>query len=148
MDSGQKTAIKYDKKAFSDFFGNDANVVFAVIFGSAKNGTIRPGSDLDLAAYFHKPPQGTEELAYYSRLCEVDSRVERIDFVNLNRANEILAFEAINGNFICKNDIEKTAGFFSLVSREYEDVMCNIDHQYSLQGNPHQKNTGAMNHAI
>jgi hypothetical protein len=59
--------------------------------------------------------------------------VERIDLVVLNADNPILAFEAISGRFLCKNDLEKTAAFFSLVCREYEDVMANLEDQQKMR---------------
>ena len=130
---GQKNTIRYSKELFANHFRNDSNVVFAVIFGSSKGGIIKHGSDLDIGVYFHNPPKGVEEFEYYSKLCDINNKIERIDFVNLNRANTILAFEAIKGDFICKNDVEKTAGVFSLVCREYEDVMSSIEYQYSLR---------------
>jgi len=130
---GQKNTITYSKESFADYFRNDSNVVFAVIFGSSKDGIIKHGSDLDIGVYFHDPPKGIDEFDYYCKLSSIDNRIERIDFVNLNRANTILAFEAIKGEFICKNDPEQTAGFFSLVCREYEDVISSIEYQYSLR---------------
>jgi len=55
--------------------------------------------------------------------------VEKVDLVVLNQADPILAFEAISGRFLCKNDQDQTAAFFSLVCREYEDVMANMEDQ-------------------
>jgi len=130
---GQKFEITFDKEALKRFFKNDTNVICAIIFGSSQNGVIGKDSDLDIAVLFHKQPKGKEKLNYYSKICDIDRNIERIDFVVLNTANEILAFEALKGEYLCKNDIEKTAEYFSLVCREYEDVMANIEYQYSLR---------------
>ena len=54
-------------------------------------------------------------------------RKVRIDFVNLNSANTILAFEALNGNLLYVKDKKKLAEFSSLVAREYEDIMGYFD---------------------
>ena len=115
------------------FFKNDENVICSIIFGSSADGIINENSDLDIAVLFHNPPKGQKFLDYYYRLCGINERIERIDFVVLNTANTILAFEALKGEYLCKNDPEETAGFFSLTCREYEDTMVNIEYQYSLR---------------
>ena len=130
---GQSRRIKYNKTDFENFFRNDSNVIFAIIFGSAKNGIIERGSDLDIAVLFNVVLKGKKFLDYYCKVCDIDKRIEIIDLVTLNTANTILAFEALKGEYLCKNDPEKTAGFFSLTCREYEDVMENIKYQYSLR---------------
>lgn len=130
----QKVDIKYDKTDFAEFFKSDKNVICALVFGSSVNGTIRAGSDLDIAVLFHNPPKGEKKIEYYSKLCDVNSKIERIDFVVLNGANEILAFEALKGEYLCKNDVEKTAAYFSLTCRMYEDTMSNVEYQYALRG--------------
>lgn len=131
--TGQKTEIKFDREPFKKFFSNDSNVICALIFGSSKDGVIKAGSDLDIAVLFHNPPKGEEKLEYYAKLCDVNKNIEQIDFVVLNEANEILAFEALKGEYLCKNDIERTAEFFSLICRMYEDTISNIEYQYTLR---------------
>jgi predicted nucleotidyltransferase len=117
------------------FFRADDNVVFAVVFGSSASGVVAPGSDLDVAVRFRTPPApGKEYLDYYLRLCAAVPAVEAVDLVNLNTAGPILAFEALRGRMIRKNDPEETAAFFSLVCREYEDVMGDLAHQRWLRG--------------
>ena len=128
----KKEAVNIEKLKI--FFEKDPNVVFANLFGSSANGIVSQGSDLDIAVLFKDPPSpGKEYLNYYYKLCDVIPEVEVVDFVNLNEANVILAFEALKGTTLCKNDPYKTAGFFSLVCREYEDVMGNLEHQKRLR---------------
>jgi len=116
------------------FFKTDSNVIFASVFGSSKGGVVAPGSDLDIAVLFRDPPRpGDGYLGYYLRLCDVVPAIEVVDLVNLNTACTILAFEAMSGRIICKNDPGKTAAFYSLVCREYEDVIGNLDHQRWLR---------------
>ena len=104
-------------------------VVAATVFGSARDGWIQPGSDLDVAVLFDGPPAADEFLRFYADLCDHLPGVEKVDLVVLNQADPILAFEALRGRFLCKNDPEQTAAFFSLVCREYEDVMAMVADQ-------------------
>lgn len=120
--------------ALEGFFRADDNVIGASIFGSSQKGWVSPGSDLDIAVLFRDlPSPSAAYLDYYLRLCSVVPTVDVVDFVNLNTANTILAFEAVRGRWICKNDSERTAAFVSLVCREYEDVMGNLEHQRWLR---------------
>jgi len=116
----------------SAYFSRDSRVAAATVFGSAQDGIVRPGSDLDLGVLFTEALNSDEYLEFYTELCEEVPSVENLDLVSLNEADPILAFEAINGRFLCKNDLEKAADFVSLVSREYEDVMGNLEHQRRL----------------
>lgn len=119
--------------ALRQFFQNDTNIILATLFGSSANGSINPGSDIDVAILYDDPPDPMEEYEdYYLRLCDVTEDIAPISLVNLNTAEPILAFEALSGRIICKNDPQKAAGFQSLVSREYEDVMANVEYQRNL----------------
>ena len=122
--------VTVDFEGLADFFQTDANVIMAVVFGSSRDGVVQPGSDLDIGVLFrYAPPAGSAFLDYYSRLCDLIPEVEAVDLVTLNHANTILAFEALKGRVLQKNDAAAAAEFFSLVCREYEDVMGNLDHQ-------------------
>lgn len=123
------SVMEVDIVKLGEYLRRDPRVVGATIFGSARDGLIRPGSDLDLAILFDTPLSAEEFLDFYAVLCDQISGIEKVDLVRLNQADPILAFEAISGTFICTNDVEKMAGYFSLVCREYEDVMGNLDHQ-------------------
>ncbi len=115
--------VQVDVDRLSVFFRSDPNVVCATVFGSSSDGTVAPGSDLDVAVLFRDPPAaGEATLRYYTSLCDAVPEVERVDFVSLNQANPILAFEALRGRLCCKNDPDVTAAFTSLVCREYEDI--------------------------
>ncbi len=108
----------------------------ATIFGSSADGTVDENSDIDIAVLFQNPPEsGEQKLDYYIRLCDA-ADLDTVDMVILNGANPILAFEALSGKVICKNDAGKAAGFQSLVCREYEDVMGNLEHQRRLRKEP------------
>jgi predicted nucleotidyltransferase len=119
-----------DIEALRRFFQKDPNVVLASLFGSSSDGTVSPGSDIDIAVLYDEPPEPLEEYNdYYLRLCDVTEDIAPISLVNLNTADPILAFEALSGRIICKNNPEKAAEYQSLICRQYEDVMGNIEHQ-------------------
>ncbi len=110
-----------------NFFCQREDIICAVIFGSAQSGFVGVDSDLDIGIYFKQKPEGE---AYINFLVEVADAAEFdvIDLVDLRSADPILAFEAVSGNFICKNDKNKTAELVSLICREYEDVMFRLNH--------------------
>jgi len=103
------------------------DVVFAVLFGSARDGVLREGADLDIGVLFVAAP-GTESVLSLMAALSDEAETDDIDFVDLSKADPILAFEAVSGRFLCKNDPDRTAAFVSLVSREYEDVMWRLQH--------------------
>lgn len=110
-----------------EFFSRRQDIVFAVIFGSGRDGVLNDGSDLDIGIYFAKPPAAEELLDLMAAISEA-AGVDEIDLVDLFRADPILAFEAVSGRFLCKNDPDRTAAAVSLISREYEDVMWRLGH--------------------
>ncbi len=124
--------VEVDLNKLGAYLQRDRRVVGATVFGSAQDGRVRPGSDLDLAVLFDQPLSGEEFLRFYSELCDQVPGVEKVDLIRLNEADPILAFEAISGIFLCTNDRDKMAGYFSLTCREYEDVMGNLEHQRHL----------------
>ena len=125
--------VTVDLERLTEYLAGRPCVVAATVFGSASDGKVQPGSDLDLAILFETKPEPQEFLQFYSDLCDEMPRVQNVDVVILNDADPILAFEAISGRFLCKNNLPKTAAFFSLVCREYEDVMGNLEHQQRLR---------------
>ncbi|MFP4175736.1 MAG: type VII toxin-antitoxin system MntA family adenylyltransferase antitoxin [Candidatus Brocadiia bacterium] len=125
---------RIDIDALEDFLGNEPNVVLATLFGSSSNGFVSPGSDIDIAILYHDPPEPMEEFEYYYNcLCDVTEDIAPISLVNLNSAEPILAFEALRGRFICRNDLSGAAEFQSLTCRMYEDVMGNLERQRRLR---------------
>lgn len=70
----------------------NANVAFALVFGSAARGALKPQSDLDLAVFFHHPLQGLELLDFIHRLSELGREV---DLVVLNTAPAFLRHQIL-----------------------------------------------------
>ena len=125
-------SIEVDLDKLGEYLRRDPRVVGATVFGSARDGRVRPGSDLDIGVLFDEPLSAEDFLQFYSALCDQVPGVDKVDLIRLNQADPILAFEAISGTFLCTNDVDKMAGYFSLVCREYEDVMGNLEHQKQL----------------
>ncbi|MEA2013599.1 MAG: nucleotidyltransferase domain-containing protein [Verrucomicrobiota bacterium] len=129
-----KTQQKLDLEALELFFLDRKDIASSFLFGSSQNGFIEPGSDVDIAVLFENPNFSVEDkFNLYSELCTVVEITDKVDMIVLNKADIILAFEAISGKILSQNNPEKTADFASYTSRVYEDIMANIDYQYSLR---------------
>ena len=117
---------KINIKELSKYLKNRSDVICAVIFGSAQDGVVKDGSDLDLGVYFSEQVKGDALIRFMVEVAEA-ADFDVIDLVDLRSAEPVLAFEVISGNFICKNDPEKTAELFSLICRKYEEVMFRLN---------------------
>jgi predicted nucleotidyltransferase len=99
-------------------------------FGSAQDGRIAFGSDLDIALLFAESPK-------FETLCNIRAdlqevlELEDIDLMNLNTASVISAMEAISGTSLFCRDLGQRAEFASLTSRQYEDDMAQLRRHYS-----------------
>lgn len=102
-------------------------VRFALLLGSAMDGTVPPRSDLDLAVYLVEV-----SLDNVTATTECAERVVpgvRIDLGILNRAEPVYRFEAISGRLLFTRDREAWHRFFSLACREYESQMASYERQ-------------------
>ena len=97
-------------------------VVAAWLFGSSRDGHVRPGSDLDIAVLFAAPPSLDERAELRAALQEALG-FDGIDLLVLDGISPIVAFEALSGRPLFCRDREVRAGFASLTAREYEDEM-------------------------
>ena len=95
-------------------------VVAAWVFGSAQDGHVRAGGDLDIGVLFACRPSLAERAELRARLQEA-LLIDAIDLTVLNGASPIARFEAISGRGVFCRDPEKRAEFASLTAREYED---------------------------
>lgn len=102
------------------------HVVAAWVFGSARNGQIDEGSDLDIGVLFASKPSLDELLDLVADLQKA-LQFENIDLIPLNEANPILRFEAISGRAVFCRDAGRRAEFASLTAREYEDEMAMVE---------------------
>ena len=120
--------VKIDLTRLRNLFQSRNDVAAATIFGSARNGEVRTGGDLDVAVLYRQEPSPDR---IFELLAEITETIgfDNVDLINLNKAGNVLAFEALNGAFICRNDREQLAAFSSLVAREYEDEMAQLKQQ-------------------
>ena len=110
------------------------NIAFAYLFGSSKDGIVKKGSDVDIALYY----TGNDPLIRF----QVDEALERafegmvFDLVELQKAEPVLAFEALSGSrlFVRPEAIETFLDFFTLTSRIYRDRMYWINKQLIYRG--------------
>ena len=97
-------------------------IIGAWLFGSARQGELRPGSDLDLGILFDHQP-GLDTLAECRARLQKATGIEEVDLVPLNAASPLLRFEALCGRRLVCTDENRCAEFASLTAREYEDEM-------------------------
>ncbi len=99
----------------------------AFLLGSARDGTVEPGSDIDIAVKL----QGRATLELYDRLLEAVASVApgpHCD-VGVLGAEPVYRFEALKGRLLFARDEESYREFFSLTCRQYEAQM----HDYARQ---------------
>ena len=104
-------------------FAADSRVVLAVLFGSAKDGVLRDGSDVDIGVLTAPALSPESFYAFYLKLANRLRDIPVLDLIDLNHANSILAFEALCGRRLFVRDPDRVAEFASRVAREYEDDM-------------------------
>ena len=112
-----------DIKAIKAAFLSDPRVVFVTLFGSAKDETVREGSDVDIGVLLSPEPTSLEFYAFYQQVAAKLDIISELDLIDLSHADSILAFEAVCGKRLLVRDDEKTAEFVSLTARQYEDDM-------------------------
>ncbi len=111
------------------------SIVFALLIGSARDGTVKSHSDLDLAVYLSDPPS----LDLYDRLSARCGEVVpdvRCDIGILNHADPVYRYEALKGRLLFTRDRETWLRFYSIASREYEYQLFDYRRQerYRLAG--------------
>ncbi len=112
-----------DLEALAAVLAEDPRVVLATLFGSARDGVVRAGSDVDVAVLLSPLPSPTEFYDFYVATASRLKTVAELDLVDLGRANSVLAFEALCGLRLVVRDAEAVAAFSSAVARQYEDDM-------------------------
>ena len=103
-------------------------IIFAILHGSAQNGTVKEGSDIDIALYI----KGKADFELYMRIykiCISTIRGCEPDIGILNNAEPIYRFEALKGKLLFSRDEDKFLDFFSLTCREYENQMADYERQ-------------------
>lgn len=115
-----------DTEQLRSFFEDRPNCDLVYLFGSTSEGSVRDGSDLDLAILFDEKPD-IMELAGLRADLQTLLHFEEIDIAVLNDASPILRFEALQGKRIYSRDRGQEAIFASLTAREYEDARAMVE---------------------
>jgi predicted nucleotidyltransferase len=115
--------VTLDLDALARTLAADSRIVLATLFGSAKDGTVRPGSDVDIAVLLSPALTPLDFYRFYVDLASRLDTIAELDLVDLNRANSVLAFEALCGQRLVVRDPDAVAAFASQTAREYEDDM-------------------------
>jgi predicted nucleotidyltransferase len=102
------------------------NVLAVFLFGSQADGYATPESDIDLGVLFAREPDLEEELDLEVTLCDLLG-TERVDVVNLNRADLLLRHRAISGRLIYERDAERVSDFIE------ETILRYIDYEPDLR---------------
>jgi uncharacterized protein len=93
----------------------------AWIFGSAKEGIVRPGGDIDIGVLMKK---GSDSIGDIHLELQRALNSDEIDLVDLGNCEDpILGFEVLSGKRLFVQNIERVAEISSLIAREYEDEM-------------------------
>ena len=87
------TSVEDKIQILSDYFNNDLNVNFALIFGSYANSRQTKRSDLDIAIYFDNPPYGLDLLNLINTLSNLTG-IE-VDLAVLNNASAFLRHQVM-----------------------------------------------------
>ena len=122
-----------DLEALRPVWESAAGVVAAWAFGSAQDGQLRPGGDLDIGVLLAQPPTFDQQLDLLGRLQDALG-LDEVDLVVLNEAHPILRFEAVSGRRLFTRDLLALAEFVSLTAREYEDEMAQYAQALALLG--------------
>lgn len=105
-----------------EYLRSQRPIIAAIVFGSAAADRLRPESDFDLALLF-APAHVPDDEAMLSMRTDLEEIVARnVDFIVLNRASTILAFQIIKtGVVIFCRDRRSLEQFIVRLITEYAD---------------------------
>ena len=111
-------------------------ILFAFLFGSAKEGEIFPGSDIDLAIYLEKNASKTDLIPRVIEFFEDAVPGITCDSTILNTTGSRIAFEALRGTmlFIRDETMDIYTDFYSLTCRVFEDESWWMKKQLEYRG--------------
>ncbi len=137
MISSTTTASKpIDLGRLAAILGDMESIKFAMVFGSARDGIVQAGSDLDVAVSL-----GGAEAQSIDLLLEIVGKVEdawgvTCDVTVLNAAGPVLRHEALKGRvlFVRPDREDDFAEFYVRTCAEYEDLMARRARQLAYRG--------------
>lgn len=111
-------------------------ILFAYLFGSAKDGNVRPGGDVDIAVWVDENAKKIDLIPKIVGLVEKNIAGAPCDLVFLNDAGDQLAFSVLQGKilFIRNEARELHSSFYSQTCREYEDTIAWMKKQLQYRG--------------
>ena len=109
-------------------------MLFALLLGSARDGHVSPGGDLDMAVSL----ESGLNLTLVERITAIAQRVLPgidIDIGCFDRAEPVYRFEALKGRLLFARDNDRFLDAYSKACREYESQMYDYERQarYRLQ---------------
>ena len=112
------------------------SIKYAMVFGSARDGLVHAGSDLDVAVSLtHADTEGIDLLLQIVGKVE-DAFGVTCDLTVLNTAGPVLRHEALKGRilFIRPDREEEFVEFYVRTCAEYEDLMVSYARQLAYRG--------------
>ena len=117
---------KLEEQELKNYFAQQDDVEFALIFGSVAQGKDSPISDIDVAVYFR---EGEDILKLGDRQIDITCaimklyRINRVDVVVLNLANPFLRFQVIKyGRLLYAKDVKVFYKFKAVSLGMYQDT--------------------------
>ncbi|MGC9355666.1 MAG: type VII toxin-antitoxin system MntA family adenylyltransferase antitoxin [Mariniphaga sp.] len=119
--------MKYDRNILAEILKTIPEIAFAYLFGSAQNGTINEGSDLDIAVYLTEEGKNKNEktelrLKILRMLESAVPGFDNFDVVILNNASTFLGMQALQGTllFVKPEHEDLYVDFYSYTCRKFE----------------------------
>jgi predicted nucleotidyltransferase len=112
----------------------DPRVLAVFLFGSQVEGYATARSDIDLAELFDRDLTVKEELEFETTLCEILGVYEKLDVVNLKRANLAFRYRAVAGTLLYQQDFVRVFDFIerTLMARRDFAPRLNLNHRTTL----------------
>ncbi len=107
-------------------------VIFALLHGSAKDGEVRDGGDIDIALYIAGKPTFEILRKAMDAVHQVQTQAQP-DVGVLNNAEPVYRFEALKGKLLFNRDKEKYLNFFSQTCTEYELQIADYQRQHEYR---------------
>lgn len=134
--SATTTSKPIDLQRLTTVLSSIESIEYAIFFGSAQDGLVRVGSDLDIAVSLtHAESHGIDDLLAIVGTVEEASGAT-CDLTVLNTAGIVLRHEALKGRILfvrpgCENDF---SDFYARTCAEYEDLMAWRVQQLAYRG--------------
>ena len=133
---GPQGGKQVDLRRLAAVLAGIASIDFAMVFGSASEGTVRAGSDLDVAVSLADAEARSGDL-----LVEIVGQIEEAfavscDLTVLTTAGPVLRHEALKGRvlFIRPGREKDFSDFYARTCAEYEDLMLWRSRQLAYRG--------------